>query len=111
MVQPTNLVYGEYLYNLRMNGSMTCFRAQTGEEVYQAHLRDAMGITASGVASDGKLYYGLEEGDVVVLRAGPQSEELARNPLGDLIMATPAIAGDMIYFRTMKYLIAVGKGM
>ena len=105
---PTNLVYGDYLYNLRMNGSLTCYHAVSGEVVYKAHIDDALGITASGVASDGKLYYGLEEGDVVVLRAGPEYELLSRNPLGDLIMATPAIAGDMLYFRTMQKLVAVG---
>lgn len=25
---PTNLVYGDYLYNLRMNGNLTCFNAR-----------------------------------------------------------------------------------
>jgi len=106
---PTNLVYGDYLYNLRMNGMLSCFNAKTGELIYKERIEDAMGITASGVVSDGKLYYSLEQGDVVVVKAGPEFEILARNSLDDIIMASPAIGGDMLYFRTMKKLIAVGK--
>jgi outer membrane protein assembly factor BamB len=105
---PTNLVYGDYLYNLRMNGNLTCFDALTGEIIYKERIPDAMGITASGVVSDGKLYYSLEQGDVVVVKAGPEFEILSRNPLGDLIMATPALAEGQIIFRTAGKLIAVG---
>jgi hypothetical protein len=106
---PTNLVVGEYLYNLRMNGDLTCYHSTTGKVIYGEHIPDAMGISASGVYSGGKLYYSLEQGDVVVVRAGPEFEILARNSMEDLIMATPAISGDMLFFRTQHYLVAVGK--
>jgi len=106
---PTNLVYGDYLYNLRMNGNLTCYNALTGQVIYKERIPDAMGITASGVASGGKLYYALEQGDVVVVEAGPEFRMIARNPMDDLIMATPAISGNRLYFRTQKYLVAVGK--
>jgi hypothetical protein len=45
-----------------------------------------------------------------VVKAGPEFEILSRNPMDDLIMATPAISGNMLYFRTQHYLVAVGKG-
>jgi outer membrane protein assembly factor BamB len=106
---PTDLVCGDYLYNLRMNGNLTCYKALTGEVVYRERIPDALGISASGVCSDGRIYYSLEQGDVVVVRAGPRFEILSRNPLDDLIMATPALSEDMIYFRTRHSLIAVGK--
>ncbi len=105
---PTNLVYGDYLYNLRMNGNLSCFNALTGELIYKERIPEAMGITASGVASNGKLYYSLEQGDVVVVKAGPEFELLSRNPMDDLIMASPAISEDMLFFRTQHYLVAVG---
>jgi len=106
---PTNLVYGDYLYNLRMNGNLTCFDALTGELIYKERIPEAMGITSSGVASNGKLYYSIEQGDVVVVKAGPEFEILSRNNMDDLMMASPAISGDMIYFRTQHYLVAVGE--
>lgn len=105
---PTNLVYGDYLYNLRMNGNLSCFDALTGELIYKERIPDAMGITSSGVASDGKLYYSLEQGDVVVVKAGKKFELLSRNPMDDLMMASPAISEDRVYFRTQHYLVAVG---
>jgi outer membrane protein assembly factor BamB len=105
---PTNLVYGDYLYNLRMNGNLSCFDARTGELIYRERIPEAMGITASGVASGGKLYYSIEQGDVVVVKGGPAFEILSRNPMGDLLMASPAISGNMIFFRTQHYLVAVG---
>jgi len=105
---PTILIYGPYLYNLRMNGNLSCMDAKTGELIYRERLAEARGITASGVASHGKLYYATEQGDVYVVMAGPEFEVISRNPLDDLIMATPAISGDMIYFRTQHYLVAVG---
>ena len=106
---PTDLVVGDLLYNLRMNGNLTCYRAATGEVIYREQIPDAMGISASGVCSDGRIYYSLEQGDVVVVKAGPEFRILARNPLDDLIMATPALSEGMIYFRTQHYLVAVGK--
>ncbi len=106
---PTNLVYGDYLYNLRMNGNLTCYDALTGEVIYKERIPEAMGITSSGVASNGKLYYSLEQGDVVVVKAGHEFEIISRNPMEDLMMASPAISEDMIYFRTQHYLVGVGE--
>ncbi len=105
---PTNLIYGDYLYNLRMNGNLTCFDAKTGKVIYKERLPEARGITASGVASGGKLYYATEQGDVYVVRAGPAFEVISTNPLEDLIMASPAISDNMLFFRTRHHLVAVG---
>jgi outer membrane protein assembly factor BamB len=106
---PTNLVYVDFLYNLRMNGNLSCFNAVSGKLVYKERIPEATGITASGVASNGKLYYSTEQGDVFVVAAGPEFKIISRNPLEDLIMASPAISEDMIYFRTQHYLVAVGE--
>ena len=91
-----------------MNGNLTCFDARTGEVIYKERIPEAKGITSSGVASNGKLYYSLEQGDVVVLKAGSEFEILSRNNMDDLIMASPAISEDMIFFRTQHYLVGVG---
>ncbi|MEX0986021.1 MAG: PQQ-binding-like beta-propeller repeat protein [Bacteroidales bacterium] len=106
---PTNLVIGDYLYNLRMNGLLLCFHAVTGEPVYAERLPDSRGITASGVASDGKIYYAFEQGEVYTIQAGPEFKILEKNNLGGLVMATPAITQDMLIFRTEHYLVGVGK--
>jgi outer membrane protein assembly factor BamB len=105
----TPLIYGDFLYNLQWNGSLSCFRAKTGELVYREQLGKMTGFSASGVAADGILYFSSEEGDIFVLRAGPEFEVLATNSMKDECMATPAISEGTLYFRTHHYLIAVSE--
>jgi len=101
----TPLVYNSFLYNLQVNGQLMCFDALTGEMKYKDSLKEA--FTASGVAADGKLYFSSEDGNIYVIQAGPEFKQLAKNPLKDICMATPAISGNTLYFRTQHYLIAV----
>jgi hypothetical protein len=44
-----------------------------------------------------------------VVKAGPKYELLARNPLGEVCMATPAIADGLLFVRTQHHLIALGR--
>jgi outer membrane protein assembly factor BamB len=101
----TPLVYNGYLYNLQVNGQLMCFDALTGEMKYKDSLKEA--FTASGIAADGKLYFSSEDGNIFVVQAGPEFKQLAKNPMKDVCMATPAISGNTLYFRTQHYLIAV----
>jgi len=101
----TPLVYEGFLYNLQVNGQLTCYNALTGEVKYKENLKEA--FTASGIASDGKLYFSSEEGNVFVIKAGPEFKLIAKNPLNDICMATPAISGNTLFFRTQHYLIAI----
>ncbi len=103
----TNLVYGDYIYNLKGNGLLSCFNALNGELIYKIPLKPGGGMSASAVASDGKLYFTSELGDVFVIKAGPEFEILAKNPLGEITMATPAIVSDGIYFRTQNHIVKI----
>jgi outer membrane protein assembly factor BamB len=105
----TMLLYDKYLYNCNWNGSVLCYEAATGKEVYKEKLGKNKSFTGSPVASDGKIYIADEEGNVYVFMAGPEFRLLSVNPLGDICMTTPAITDNLIYFRTMKYLYAIGK--
>ena len=107
----TPLVYGDYLYACRGNGSLSCFDAKTGKLHYRERLGGGgFAFTASGVAADGKLYYPSEEGEVFVIKAGTKFENLALNELGETCMASPAISRGVLYFRTRHHLIAARKG-
>ncbi|MGZ2371539.1 outer membrane protein assembly factor BamB family protein [Ancylomarina sp. YFZ004] len=106
---PTNIVYGDYLYNMSMGGRLSCYDAMTGDLIYREVVAGARGITASAIASNGKLYYSTEKGDVFIVKAGKEYKLIAKNSMDDVIMATPAISDERLYFRTQKYLIAVGK--
>jgi outer membrane protein assembly factor BamB len=105
----TMLLIDEYLYNLAWNGSLSCYNALTGDLVYREKAGSGNSYTASPVASDGKIYIGDDKGTIYVVQAGPEYKLLAENPLHDIFATTPAISDQMIFFRTLNYLIAVGK--
>ncbi|MFY9152346.1 MAG: PQQ-binding-like beta-propeller repeat protein [Prolixibacteraceae bacterium] len=101
----TPLIYRGLLYNLQVNGQLTVYDALTGKLKYKESLNEA--FTASGIAAEGKIYFSSEEGNIFVIQAGPEYKLLAKNALKDVCMATPAISGNTLYFRTQHFLIAV----
>jgi outer membrane protein assembly factor BamB len=106
----TPVVYRDVLYTAKNNGTFIAFDAKTGERIYQNRLgTGTTGFTASLVAADGKIYAASEDGDVYVVQAGREFELLATNPIGDFAMATPAISEGVIFVRTGKNVVAVGK--
>lgn len=104
----TPILYRGLLYGCRDNGLLMCLDPRTGKELYTQRLEGGVGFTASPVAADGKLYFTSEDGQVHVVKAGPGFEEVSTNPLGENCMATPAISGGVVYFRTQSQVIAIG---
>ncbi len=104
----TPLVYGEHLYCCSDNGVLGCYEAASGKEMYRERLGDGTsGFSASAVAGDGKLYFTSEAGDVHVVAAGPTFKLLAKNPMGETCMATPALSRGTLYVRTRSHLFAI----
>jgi outer membrane protein assembly factor BamB len=104
----TPLVYGDYFYAVAGNGVLTCYHARTGERVYQERLGAGSYFSSSPVAADGRIYFANEDGGVFVVKAGPEFELLATNDMGEVTMATPALAPGLIVYRTLTGLIAIG---
>ena len=46
---------------------------------------------------------------MIVVKAGPRFERLAVNPMGEVIMATPAISEGLIIVRTQHHIVAVAE--
>ena len=102
-------MYGDYFYSVNVSGIVGCYDAKTGARQYLQRLQHGgSGFSASPVAADGRLYFASEDGDVFVVKAGPQFELLSTNPMGEVIMATPAISGGVVFIRTLHHLVAVG---
>ena len=62
---------------------------------------------ASPIAAGGKIYFSSELGQVFVVKPGRSYELLATNSFGEVLMASGAISGDVLYFHTRHHLIAV----
>jgi outer membrane protein assembly factor BamB len=61
------------------------------------------------VAAQGHVYFASTRGTVSAIEAGETLNVIARNELGEPIMATPAIADSKLYVRTSNHLWAFGR--
>jgi outer membrane protein assembly factor BamB len=107
---PTPLVYGDIFYTCSNQGVVTAYNADNGERIYQERLGGKGGaFTSSPVASDGKLYLLSEDGDIFVVKTGPKYELLSTNPVGEVMMASPAISDGLLIVRGLNHVFAFGE--
>jgi len=105
---PTPIVYGDLFYTLNNNGVLTAYDPKTGSRTYQKRV-EADSFVASPVAAAGNLYLASEDGNIFVVKAGPQFELVAKNAIGEPILATPAWADDMLIVRGASHLFAIAE--
>ena len=101
----TSLSRDGLLFSYHDQGNICCRRAATGEILWTE--KPAGRYYGSPVWVDGRLYCITREGDVVVVKASPEYELLAVNPLGEKSDATPAVADERMYLRTASHLMCV----
>ena len=104
--QPSPILVGDELYFVGDSGGLvTCLNAHTGE----AHFRERLGgnYSASPLHANGKLYFHSREGITTVLQAGKTFKVLAKNKLTGQHMASAAVDGNALIFRTDKALYRV----
>ena len=108
---PSPLVYGDYYYTLMDFGLLTCRDARTGKEIYGKQRINPTGaaFTASPWAYNNKIFALSEDGDTYVIAAGPEFKVLAKNPLDEMCLATPAVYRSSLIVRTASHLYRIGK--
>ncbi len=105
---PSPLLWGDRIYLIRNGGILACRNLETGSLVYDERLDSPGGYFASPVLADGRLYLVSDRGTVTVVKAGDAFEVLARNELGEPIIASPAISDNALYIRSSGHLWAFG---
>ena len=108
---PTPVVYGDYLYTLDDRGFLACHDARTGRQVYsrQRISADSSGFTASPWAYNNRIFALSEDGDSFVIQAGPEFKLLGKNPLDEMVLATPAVARSSLIIRTQSKLYRIAR--
>ncbi|NOY01006.1 MAG: PQQ-binding-like beta-propeller repeat protein [Verrucomicrobia bacterium] len=107
---PSPLIVGGKVYLLKSGGVITCLDAATGKTIYGPKRNGVSGeYYASPVAWGDKVILCAQRGVVLILGSGDEMKVLGENQIGDEIYATPAIVDGVIYFRTDKHLLAIGK--
>jgi outer membrane protein assembly factor BamB len=102
---PSPLVYRGRVYAVNDNGILQVADAKTGKDVFKARVGGGgHTFSSSPVASQGRIYLLSEDGDTFVLRAVDRYEEIARNSLDEMSLASPAADADSLYVRTQTRL-------
>jgi outer membrane protein assembly factor BamB len=99
------VAYRGLLYVFDEAGRMTVRRGEDGALVHRARVGGK--FTASPVAGDGKVYATDEEGTTHVVRAGGDFAVIARNALGEEVVASPALRRGSILIRTERRLYRI----
>jgi outer membrane protein assembly factor BamB len=106
---PTPLIYGGLLYVLANNGVLDAYNLKTGDDLYRQRLPEiGSGYSASPVAADGKIYLSNEDGEMIVMAAGPTFRHIATNSMSEPLMSTPALSEGVMYVRSSRTLFAIG---
>jgi outer membrane protein assembly factor BamB len=102
---PTGIAVNGLLFLWSDAGIVVCTRADSGKEIWTERIGG--NFSSSPVCIDGKLYCISDEGEAVVIAAADKFEELGRTMLDEGTSATPAVAGDALYLRTVTKLHAL----
>ncbi len=103
---PSGLCYEGRYYLVDDEGFGTCLDARTGAELWRQRLGGR--YQASLVAGDGKVYFTNVDGVVTVAQAGPEFRRLAKNTVGEALVASPALCRGEIFLRGARHLFCIG---
>ena len=107
---PSPLLLGDELYLMNDSGLLSCLDAKTGAVRYDSErLPNPSRFTASPVAVGGHLLLTSEEGNTFVLKAGTKYEFVRKNPIGEKVYASLAIADGRIFVRGETNLFCIGR--
>jgi outer membrane protein assembly factor BamB len=81
----------------------------SGRVLYKVRIGEGgVAFSASPWIANGRIYCLSEDGDTYVIQPGDEYKLIAVNPLGEMSLATPAIAGDALFVRTATKLYRIG---
>lgn len=105
---PSPVVYNGTVFFVKNGGIVSSLDAETGELLKTARVSGTANYYASPVAGDGKVYLLSQRGEISVISAKGEWEELAAAEFGEEAFATPALLDGEIYLRTAGHLYCFG---
>jgi outer membrane protein assembly factor BamB len=105
----TPVVHGGHVYLLRHRGEVVCLDPATGRTLWAEPLpKGTASYYASPVIAGGVLYAAREDGMVFAAKVDGKLEVLGENPMGERIVASPAVANGRLFLRGDKHLFCIG---
>jgi outer membrane protein assembly factor BamB len=87
------------------SGVLTCVEAKTGNQVWQERVGGT--FWAAPLYAGGRLYFFDAAGQGHVIAAGREWKKLATNKLDDGCRASPAVADNALFVRTLTHLYRI----
>ena len=107
---PSALVHAGKVYAVHDTGILNVYDAKTGKPIYRARVGGGgHTFSASPVAFGSRVLLLTEEGVGFFLDGGDAYKEVAKNDLGEMSLASPAIAGNALYIRTQSKLYKIAQ--
>ena len=100
------IAVNDLLFTFHDQGQVVCRDAQTGAEKWAE--KPGGRFFGSPICVEDRLYCMSADGEVVVIKVADRYELLSVNPLGEKTQATPAVAGGVLYLRTLTKVFALG---
>jgi outer membrane protein assembly factor BamB len=105
---PSALVHNGRAFLVHDTGILTVFDAKSGQQLYKVRVGGGgQTFSASPVGVGSRVLLLTEEGTTFVIDAGSEYKEIAKNDLGEMSLASPAVAGNAIYLRTESKLYKI----
>jgi len=103
---PSLIVAGDFLLSVNNAGVAFCYEAATGKVLWQEKLGRHH---ASPVLMGGLVFFINDNGEVNVIKPGPDFERIAKYELGEQCYASPAISNGQVFLRGFKHLFCIGR--
>ena len=107
--EPSPVYHRGLLYALMDNCVLVAFDGKTGHEIYRQRLGNGGGCNSSPIATGGLIYLSNNEGETFVVKAGTEFALLSTNQLGERITASPAVSGELLFYRTDSHLYCLAE--
>jgi outer membrane protein assembly factor BamB len=103
--RPSQIIVGELMFMINDEGVASCIDAKTAKIMWQKRVGGE--YRASPIVANGRIYFFSRDGTTPVIEAAEDYKLLAKNKLENGFQASPAVAGNSLYLRTITDLYCV----
>lgn len=103
--RPSQIIQGDLMFMIDDKGVASCINAKTAKVMWQQRIGGE--YRASPILASGHVYCFSMDGQVTVLAAAEQYKLVATNQLGTGFQASPAVAGNSLYLRSLSDLYCI----
>jgi outer membrane protein assembly factor BamB len=109
--QPSPIVIGNHVLVMDMKGTLTCYAADTGKELWKERVAPG-NYTSSPIAANGLAYFQNDAGETTVVKPGPKLEVVATNKIrsasDEIFRASLTPCDEQMFIRSDRALYCVG---